>query len=183
MKFLPLIWAGLWRKPEHPILTFVSMAIATLLAGLTMTAARVLPQGPGHELDKAVAAIAGLGFVMILFLTANAMAQSARERCWEFALLRALGFSSRGVVTLLFCEAAFPCLVGAVIGQALAQMALLIVSGLLPAKMKMTLFLPLASIGVNFISATLVAFASMTLPALQMLRLNLAATLARGRHD
>jgi ABC-type antimicrobial peptide transport system permease subunit len=182
MKFFPLISAGLRRRPAHPILAFVSMTIATLLAGLTMTAARVLPQGPGHDLDKAVTAIATLGFAMILFLTINAMAQSVRERGWEFALLRTLGFSGRQVVTLLFCEVAFPCLMGAVAGQGLAQLVLLLLSHLLAAKLKMVLLLPLASLGINFSSAALVAFASMILPARRLARLNLAAALARGRH-
>ena len=182
MKFLPLIWAGLRRKPAHPILTFVSMTMATLLAGLTMTADRVLPQGPGHELDKAVTAIAGLGFAMILFLTANAMAQSVRERGWEFALLQTLGFSGRRVVALVFCEVVLPCLAGAVTGQVLAQAVLMIVSRLLSAKMKMTLLLPPASVATSFVAAVLVAFVSMILPARRLLRLNLAATLAGGRH-
>jgi ABC-type antimicrobial peptide transport system permease subunit len=182
MKFFPLIWAGLRRRPAHPILTFASMTIATLLAGLTMTAARVLPQGPGHELDKAVTAIAGLGFVMILFLTVNAMAQSVRERGWEFALLRTLGFSGRRVAILLFCEVAAPCLAGAVAGQALAQLILLFASHMLVAKLKMVLLLPPASVVVNFTSAALVAFASMIMPLQRLSRLNLAATLARGRH-
>jgi ABC-type antimicrobial peptide transport system permease subunit len=182
MKFLPLIWAGLRRKPAHPILTFVSMTMAALLAGLTMTAARVLPQGPGYELDKAVTAIAGLGFVMILFLTINAMAQAVRERGWEFALLRTLGFRGRRVVALLFCEVVLPCLAGAAAGQGLAQLVLLFVSRLLPAQMKMTLLLPPASIGVSFAAALLVALASMILPARRLLRLNLATTLAGGRH-
>ena len=182
MKFLPLIWAGLRRKPTHPILTCVSMTVAALLAGLTMTAARVLPQGPGHELDGAVTAIAGLGFVMILFLTVNAMAQAVRERGWEFALLRTLGFSGRRVLTLLFCEVAVPCLAGAVAGQGLAQLVLLIVPGFLPAQMKGVLLLPAISVAVNFASAALVAFASMILPVRRLSRLNLAATLARGQH-
>jgi len=182
MKFLPLIWAGLRHKPVHSVLTFVSMTIATLVAGLTLTAARVLPQGPGHELDKAVTAIAGLGFVMILFLTTNAMAQTVRERGWEFVLLRTLGFSRGRVVTLLFCEVAVPCLAGAAAGQGSAQLALLIVPGFLPAQMKGVLLLPPISVAVNFASAALVAFASMILPARRLSRLNLAATLARGRH-
>jgi len=182
MKFLPLIWAGLRRKPAHPVLTFVSMVAATMLAGLTMTAGRVLPQGPGHELDMAVTAIAGLGFVMILSLTANAMAQSVRERGWEFALLRTLGFSSQGILTLLLCEVAVPCLVGVVTGQLLAQLFLLLISQLLAASVKVMLFLPLASVGINVASAVLVAIASMILPAWRLSRLNLAATLARGRH-
>ena len=34
MKFLPLIWAGLWRKPARTLLTFLSITIAFLLFGL-----------------------------------------------------------------------------------------------------------------------------------------------------
>jgi ABC-type antimicrobial peptide transport system permease subunit len=182
MKFLPLIWAGLRRKPAHPILTFVSMTMASLLAGLTMTANHVLPQGPGRELDKAVTAVAGAGFVMILFLTANAMAQAVRERGWEFALLRTLGFRGWCVVILLFCEVALPCLTGAAAGQGLAQLSLLAVSFLLPPQMKMTLVLPPAAVRVSFAAAAFVPFLSMILPARRLLRLNLAATLAGGRH-
>ena len=182
MKFLPLIWAGLRRRPVHPILAFVSMAIAAMLAGLAMTAARVLPQGPGGELNKAAGIISGLGFAMILFLTGNAMAQSVRERGWEVALLRALGFTGRRVVALLFCEVVALCLAGAAAGQVLAQSVLLILSHLFAAKLKMLLLLPLASVGINFAAATLVAFASMILPVRRLSRLNLAATLARGRH-
>ena len=182
MKFLPLIWAGLLRRPVHPILTFVSMAIATMLAGLAMTAAHVLPQGPGSNLDKAVGVISGLGFVMILFLTGNAMAQSMRERRWEVALLRALGFSGRRVVTLLFYEVVVPCLAGAAAGQVLAQSVLLILSYVFAAKLKILLLLPLASVGINFAAAIFVAFASMIPPVRHLARLNLAGVLARGRH-
>lgn len=34
MKYLPLIWAGLWRKPTRMFLTFLSIVIAFLLFGL-----------------------------------------------------------------------------------------------------------------------------------------------------
>ncbi len=34
MKFLPLIWAGLWRKPARTLLTLLSIAIAFMLFGL-----------------------------------------------------------------------------------------------------------------------------------------------------
>ena len=34
MKFLPLIWCGLWRKPARTLLTFFSIAVAFLLFGL-----------------------------------------------------------------------------------------------------------------------------------------------------
>lgn len=34
MKYLPLIWAGLWRKPARTLLTFLSIVIAFLLFGM-----------------------------------------------------------------------------------------------------------------------------------------------------
>jgi len=34
VKFLPLIWCGLWRKPARTLLTFFSIAVAFLLFGL-----------------------------------------------------------------------------------------------------------------------------------------------------
>ncbi|MEJ0040144.1 MAG: hypothetical protein WDO68_29610 [Gammaproteobacteria bacterium] len=34
MKFLPLIWCGLWFKPARTLLTFLSIAVAFLLFGL-----------------------------------------------------------------------------------------------------------------------------------------------------
>src|SRR3981189_3595970 len=34
MKFLPLVWAGLWRRPVRTILTGLCIAIAFLLLGL-----------------------------------------------------------------------------------------------------------------------------------------------------
>ncbi len=34
MKYLPLIWAGLWRKPARTLLTFLSIVVAFLLFGM-----------------------------------------------------------------------------------------------------------------------------------------------------
>ncbi len=34
MKYFPLIWAGLWRKPARTIFTFLSIAVAFILFGL-----------------------------------------------------------------------------------------------------------------------------------------------------
>jgi len=47
MKFLPLVWAGLWRKPGRAILTLLSVANAFLLFGIL--------QGFASGLDHAVA--------------------------------------------------------------------------------------------------------------------------------
>jgi putative ABC transport system permease protein len=73
--------------------------------------------------------IALAGMFMVLFLTANGIAQAVRERFAEFATLKTIGFSDNGVVALVFAEAAIPCLLGAGLGVGLAA----ILTHLLPA--------------------------------------------------
>ena len=68
----------------------------------------------------ATSAIGAAGLFMILLLVANGIAQSVRERASEFAMLRALGFRTRHLMGLVACEAAIPCLMGAVLGLLLA---------------------------------------------------------------
>lgn len=48
MKFMPLVWAGLWRRPVRSILTAVSIVIAFVLLGLL--------QGVNAGFDQAIAA-------------------------------------------------------------------------------------------------------------------------------
>ncbi len=48
MKFMPLVWAGLWRKPVRTILTASSIVIAFVLLGLL--------QGVNTGFDRAIAA-------------------------------------------------------------------------------------------------------------------------------
>lgn len=47
MKYLPLIWAGLWRKPARTVFTFLSLTVAFLLFGMM--------QGIGAGFDHLVA--------------------------------------------------------------------------------------------------------------------------------
>src|SRR5688572_20925804 len=48
MKFMPLVWAGLWRRPVRTILTASSIIIAFVLLGLL--------QGVNAGFDRAIAA-------------------------------------------------------------------------------------------------------------------------------
>jgi putative ABC transport system permease protein len=73
----------------------------------------------GHQ-SLATAVVGAAGLFMILLLVANGIAQSVRERAPEFAMLRALGFRNRHLMGLVACEAAIPCLAGAVLGMLLA---------------------------------------------------------------
>lgn len=153
------------------------MAFAACLAALAVSVARMLP--PSAELDAGVRAIAAMGFLLILFLTTHAVTQSVREREWEFALLRVLGFPARLAAALFFAEVAGACLVGAMVGLALAQGLFFLASRLL-FRGAVAPFLPLAVVWLDLAAALCVAFASTALPAWRLTRLNLAATLARG---
>jgi len=125
--------------------------------------------------------VSAAGLFMILFLIANAIAQSVRERVAEFAVLKTLGFSDAGVMALVFAEAASPCLLGAVAGFAAAMALASKIAGL-SALQKMNVAPPTISptvlaIGVAF--AGLVAFASAAMPAWRMRRLDIASALRR----
>jgi putative ABC transport system permease protein len=179
MKYLPLVWSGLARKPLHPILTMVAVAFAAALAAFAAAMVRVLPRN--QETAMAAGAVASAGFLLILLLTFYAVSQSLRARAWEFALLRALGFSRRRLAALLFLEVAAACLAGAFLGLALAQLLFLLAGRLFPAGLIAPSFLPLSVVGLDIAAALLVALMGTAWPALGLMRQNLAAALARGR--
>jgi putative ABC transport system permease protein len=66
--------------------------------------------------------IGSAGLFMILFLCANSVAESVRERLPEFAVLKTIGFGDRQVAALVLLESAFPAVAGAVLGTAFAAM-------------------------------------------------------------
>lgn len=72
--------------------------------------------------------ITGAVFFSILFLTGVAMSQAVRERIPELAVLKCLGFTDRQVMGLVLAEAFALCLVGALLGMAVASVA----TGILP---------------------------------------------------
>jgi putative ABC transport system permease protein len=125
--------------------------------------------------------VSAAGLFMILFLIANAIAQSVRERVAEFAVLKTLGFSDLGVMTLVFVEAAFPCILGALVGFGIAMALASKIAGL-GALQKMAVAPPTLSLGVLTVAlvfAALVAFASAAMPAWRIRRLDIATALRR----
>jgi putative ABC transport system permease protein len=124
--------------------------------------------------------IALAGMFMVLFLTANGIARSVRERFPEFAMLKTLGYSDTGVVALVFWEAALPCVTGALLGVGLAAA----ISALLPhffppggglpplPTMTAIVFVWAALV------AALVALASSALPALRLRQMDIATALS-----
>lgn len=123
--------------------------------------------------------IALAGMFMVLFLTANGIAQSVRERFAEFATLKTIGFSDGGVMALVFLEAAVPCVLGAALGVGLAAWA----AHLLPALMPPGNGVPLPRINAMVlawaaVAAAVVALLSSALPALRLRRMDIATALS-----
>ena len=123
--------------------------------------------------------IALAGMFMVLFLTANGLAQAVRERIAEFATLKTIGFSDYGVIALVFAEAAFPCILGAGLGVGLAA----VLSDLIPRFLPPDQSLPIPTMTAMVyvwagLCAALVAFASSALPALRLKRMDIATALS-----
>lgn len=55
-------------------------------------------------------------FFTLLFVTANTMIQSVRERTSEFAVLKTIGFRDNVVFALVLCESLVICVIAAVVG-------------------------------------------------------------------
>jgi putative ABC transport system permease protein len=133
----------------------------------------------GMDLHKLTREIALAGLLMILFLTANVIAQSVRERRVELATLLAIGFSGFAVTALVVLEAALICLAGAACGMAIAAALAAQVPALLPRGFGMPLAMISASVIVwALASAFVLALASAVLPALRLMRLDVASALA-----
>jgi putative ABC transport system permease protein len=123
--------------------------------------------------------IALAGLAMILFLTANVIAQSVRERLAEFAVLKSMGFSDRVLVGLVVLEAAVPCMIGAAAGLALADS----LTGQIPKLFPPGFGFPMPTMSAVVIvsamlSAIVLAIASATLPALRLKRIDIATALS-----
>ncbi|HKU53978.1 MAG TPA: ABC transporter permease, partial [Rhizomicrobium sp.] len=119
------------------------------------------------------------GLVMILFLTANSIAQSVRERIPEFAALKTIGYTDRIILLLVFLEAALPCIAGAALGIALAaalgrEVPLICPPGWsLPVPIMAPIVYIFAGLG-----AMVIALASTALPALRLKRMDIATALS-----
>jgi putative ABC transport system permease protein len=117
--------------------------------------------------------IVGAVMFTLLFLTANTMMQSVRERIPELAVLKTLGFTGRKVSVLVLIESLMLCLFAAVVGLILSAVAIKIVGSVLgPATL-----VPIVVIS-GLLIAVALAFISGLPPALRAQRLNIVDALA-----
>jgi len=125
------------------------------------------------DINFIVNSIVGAVLFTLLFLTANTMMQSVRERVPELAVLKTLGFSDRKVLALVLTEAFVLCVFAALLGLGLATMifpVLKVILGDLP--------MPLIVIELGVLLAILLALVSGLVPALRAQRLNIVDALA-----
>jgi putative ABC transport system permease protein len=126
------------------------------------------------DIDFIVHSIVGAVLFTLLFLTANTMMQSVRERTSELAVLKTLGFSDGGMLALVLVEALILCLFAGAVGLALAAVAFVGLRGFLGANAS----LPIVTVGLGAIVAVLLAFVSGFSPAWRAKRLNIVDALA-----
>jgi putative ABC transport system permease protein len=117
--------------------------------------------------------IVGAVMFTLLFLTANTMMQSVRERIPELAVLKTLGFTGGTVSTLVLVESLMLCLFASAVGLALSAGAMRIVGTVLgPATL-----VPIVVIS-GFAIAIALAIISGLPPAFRAQRLNIVDALA-----
>ncbi len=135
----------------------------------------------GFNTESMTLCIGGAGFLMVLFLTSNAIARSVRERVPEFAVLKTVGFPAAQLLALVFIETVIPCVLGAVLGTGLAMLLGRWSAHLLPQYLTRMLTTSLATLPVLALAVTLavlLALASSAMPMLRLRRLSVADALA-----
>jgi putative ABC transport system permease protein len=124
--------------------------------------------------------IGAAGLFMILFLCANGVAESVRERLWEFGVLKALGYGDGRIAALVILEAALPTVLAALIGSALARAVDALVGHL---AIKGVIDMPevhpsIAAFGWALAAALLIALVSAVAPLYRLQHTDVAAVVA-----
>ena len=125
------------------------------------------------DINFIVTSIIGAVFFALLFLTGNTMMQSVRERIPEFAVLKTIGYSDRGVLALVVAEGLVLALTAAVIGLAGSTAAFPALEGVVGVPR-----LPPTVIGLGLFYAVLLALVTTLLPGWRVARLNIVDALA-----
>jgi putative ABC transport system permease protein len=121
--------------------------------------------------------IVGMVFFTILLVAGNTMAYAVRERTNELAVLKAVGFTDRGVLGLVLGEAFLLTAIGGGIGLALSWLMVSAgdpTGGFLP-----IFFIPGRDMVIGVILIGVTAFVAGILPAMQAQRLRIADALRR----
>jgi putative ABC transport system permease protein len=130
------------------------------------------------DVGMIVSAIMGAVFFTLLLLTGNSMAQAVRERIPELAVLKTIGFTNRSILFLVLGESVLLVAIGAVLGLALAPIAMIATTKGSGGFIQLPSSLPAESWITGL--ALMLAFGVLSglLPALRAMRLNIVDALA-----
>jgi putative ABC transport system permease protein len=152
---------------------------ATPMQTITEKLARSGNDFGGLDIKKITGGIALAGMFMVLFLTANGIAQSVRERFAEFATLKTIGFSDRAVTIMVVLESTLPCIIGAALGVSIAAVLARQIPKLMPPGFGIPLptMSPMVMLWAA-LSAFAVALLSAALPVLRLRQMDIATALS-----
>jgi putative ABC transport system permease protein len=123
--------------------------------------------------------IAAAALFMMLLVTANAMAQSIRERTSELAVLKTLGFGDGRILGLVLLESCVLAVVGGAAGLGLAWVLVTVIGD--PTGSFLPQFLlPPRDLVIGMIMVIVLGFATGAVPALQASRLRIVDALRRN---
>jgi putative ABC transport system permease protein len=127
---------------------------------------------------KILMAILTAVFFTILLVAGNTMAQTVRERIGELAVLKAVGFTDRGVLGLVLGESCLLAGIGGLLGLALAYVFIAVkgdpTGGAFP-----VFYFPGRDVALGVILVLAVGLAAGILPSVQAQRLRIADALRR----
>ena len=126
-----------------------------------------------------VTLVVGAAFVTILMIVGNTMALTVRERTREIGVLKTLGFSGPRILTMVLGESVLLALIGGLPGLVLAALAAFAL------RTSMQNFLPGFAVTPEIVAlgvALMIGLGVVTgiIPALNAMRLKIAAALGRG---
>ncbi|MDX3973843.1 ABC transporter permease [Shinella sp.] len=116
--------------------------------------------------------VVGAAFVTLLMIVVNTMVFAVRERTFEIGVLKTLGFSRLGIVTLILGETLFVFAVGGGIGLALAKLATVLAGPVLGLVFSAPVFAKALAIivGLGLATGALPAFNAMRTPIIKAFR-------------
>lgn len=130
------------------------------------------------DIGLIVTAIMAAVFFTLLLLTGNTMAQAVRERIPELAVLKTIGFSNRSVLFLVLAEAVLLVGIGAVLGLALAPLAMKMATTMSGGFIQLPSSLPPETWVTGLVLMLAFGVAAGVLPALRAMRLNIVDALS-----
>jgi len=130
------------------------------------------------NIGKIVVGIVSAVLFSMLLVTGNTMAQSIRERVSELAVLKALGFSRRGVAFMVLVESLMVTLMGGALGLAIGTVFAGAIGSKLPFVQNFNT--PPSSLAFGLLLMLALGLLAGLLPATQAMRLQVAAALRRA---